>query len=69
MAVHPDRGSNNWLLIKHHDEIAHEGDHDALLTDNVTSVVSGRSMEEIAEGSQEWKGGKARKKEAIRVPG
>ncbi len=57
-----DRGRNNWLLIKHHDEIAHEGDHDTLLTDNVTSVVSGRSMEEIAEGSQEWKGGKARKK-------
>ena len=59
-----DKGRNNWLLIKHHDEIAHEGDHDALLTDNATSVVSGRSMEEIAEGTQEWKAGKARKKMA-----
>ena len=59
-----DRGRNNWLLIKHHDAIALEGDHDALLTDNATSVVSGRSMEEIAEGSQEWKGGKARQKAA-----
>ncbi len=57
-----DKGRNNWLLIKHHDDIAHEGDHDALLNDNATSVISGRSMEEIAEGSQEWRGGKSRKK-------
>ena len=58
-----DGGRNNWLLIKHHDVIAHEGDHDALLSDNATSVVSGRSMEEIAEGTREWKGGKARQKD------
>ncbi len=57
-----DRGRNNWLLIKHHDAIAHDGDHDALLADNAVSVVSGRSMEEIAEGTKEWKGGKARQK-------
>ncbi len=57
-----DKGRNNWLLIKHHDAIAHEGNKDALLTDHATSVVSGRSMEEIAEGGQEWKAGKARKK-------
>ncbi len=59
-----DRGRNNWLLIKHHDAIAHEGDRDALLADNAVSVVSGRSMEEIAEGTKEWKGGKARQKTA-----
>jgi bifunctional non-homologous end joining protein LigD len=59
-----DRGRQNWLLIKHHDAIAHEGDHDALLTDNATSIASGRSMEEIAEGSQEWKAGKSRRKTA-----
>ncbi len=59
-----DKGRTNWLLIKHHDDIAHEGDHDALLNDNATSVVSGRSMEEIAEGTQEWKGGRAQKKKA-----
>ncbi len=59
-----DRGRNNWLLIKHHDAIAHEGDHDALLGENATSIASGRTMEEIAEGSTEWKGGKSRRKAA-----
>jgi bifunctional non-homologous end joining protein LigD len=44
------RGRNNWLLIKHEDETAHDGDHDALLDDNASSVASGRTMEEIAEG-------------------
>jgi bifunctional non-homologous end joining protein LigD len=56
-----DHGRNNWLLIKHHDAVAHEGDHDALLSENATSVVSGRTMEEIAGGGQEWRGGRARK--------
>ncbi len=37
----------NWLLIKHRDEAAHEGDADALLAQD-RSVASGRSMEEIA---------------------
>ena len=39
----------NWLLIKHDDAYAHEGDHDALL-DDARSVASGRPMEDIAEG-------------------
>src|SRR6202012_6019737 len=39
----------NWLLIKHDDAYAHEGDHDALLQD-ARSVASGRPMEDIAEG-------------------
>jgi bifunctional non-homologous end joining protein LigD len=39
----------NWLLIKHHDDEAREGDHDALLAD-ARSVASGRPMEDIAEG-------------------
>ena len=39
----------NWLLIKHHDLAAHEGDHDALLAED-RSVASGRPMAEIAEG-------------------
>ncbi len=55
-------GRNNWLLIKHHDGTEHEGDHDALLTDNATSVVSGRTMEEIAaHPGKVWTGGKAQK--------
>ena len=41
---------NNWLLIKHRDDWAHEGDHDALLADNDSSVASGREMEVIAAG-------------------
>ncbi len=39
----------NWLLIKHRDEHAREGDADALLADD-RSVASGRAMAEIAAG-------------------
>ena len=40
---------NNWLLIKHRDDYAHDGDNDALLREN-SSVASGRTMEMIASG-------------------
>ncbi|MBS0412388.1 MAG: non-homologous end-joining DNA ligase, partial [Proteobacteria bacterium] len=40
---------DNWLLIKHRDEAAREGDHDALLAED-RSVGSGRTMAAIAEG-------------------
>jgi bifunctional non-homologous end joining protein LigD len=39
----------NWLLIKHDDQYAHEGDHDRLLSDD-RSVASGRTMAAIAAG-------------------
>ena len=39
----------NWLLIKHKDEYARPGDHDALLEED-RSVASGRPMAEIAAG-------------------
>src|SRR5260370_22969230 len=39
----------NWLLIKHRDEAAREGDQDKLLQDK--SVASGRSLKEIALGT------------------
>jgi bifunctional non-homologous end joining protein LigD len=58
-----DRGRNNWLLIKHHDGHVHEGDHDQFLIDNDTSIVSGRTMEEIAAGEgggKVWVSGKAK---------
>ncbi|WP_371129842.1 DNA ligase D [Phenylobacterium sp.] len=46
-----ERGKrNNWLLIKHRDQFACEGDADALLKDNDNSVASGRDMEAIAAG-------------------
>ena len=40
----------NWLLIKHRDDWAVEGDHDALVQENESSVASGRGMETIAAG-------------------
>src|SRR4029077_7831973 len=40
----------NWLLIKHRDQAAHEGDDDALLEDP-KSVASGRTLKEIALGT------------------
>ena len=39
----------NWLLIKHRDEYARPGDHDALLAED-RSVASGRPMAQIAAG-------------------
>jgi bifunctional non-homologous end joining protein LigD len=39
----------NWLLIKHRDEFAREGEANNIL-DEDRSVASGRSMQEIAEG-------------------
>ncbi|WP_417526016.1 DNA ligase D [Marinovum sp.] len=39
----------NWLLIKERDNLAGE-DADALTRDFITSISTGRSMEEIAEG-------------------
>jgi bifunctional non-homologous end joining protein LigD len=43
------RNKNNWLLIKHRDEFAREGDGDALLRED-RSVASGRPMASIAAG-------------------
>ncbi len=40
----------NWLLIKAHDGLEREGDHDAFLAKNDTSVASGRTMNAIAQG-------------------
>jgi bifunctional non-homologous end joining protein LigD len=40
---------DNWLLIKHHDAYAHEGDKD-FLEETASSVASGRDMDEIAAG-------------------
>jgi bifunctional non-homologous end joining protein LigD len=39
----------NWLLIKHRDDAAREGDGDALLKDP-TSIASGRHLDAIAAG-------------------
>ena len=39
----------NWLLIKHHDQYARDGDGDAVLEED-RSVASGRKMSDIAAG-------------------
>ena len=44
-----DGKRTNWLLIKHRDETAREGDADALLAED-HSVASGRAMADIAAG-------------------
>src|SRR5690348_12728488 len=48
---HNRDGSNrtNWLLIKHRDEYAKEGEENDVLDEDL-SVASGRSLEQIAEG-------------------
>jgi bifunctional non-homologous end joining protein LigD len=48
-----DRGKAQWLLIKHRDEYAEEGADDE--DRPVTSVTTGRSMEEIARGTDVWR--------------
>ena len=40
----------NWLLIKHRDQFAREGDEDALLAED-RSVASGRAMDQISAGT------------------
>jgi bifunctional non-homologous end joining protein LigD len=45
-----DKEKKNWLLIKHRDDEAREGDADALLAED-RSVASGRTMDAIAAGT------------------
>jgi bifunctional non-homologous end joining protein LigD len=44
-----EEGKENWLLIKHRDEYATDGDGDSILTGQPQSVLTGRTIEEIAE--------------------
>ena len=43
-----EEGKENWLLIKHRDEYATDGDGDAILAEQPQSVRTGRTIEEIA---------------------
>ena len=48
-----ERGRSQWLLIKHRDEYAVAGSD--VTAEHLTSVATGRTMEEIAEGkSRVW---------------
>jgi bifunctional non-homologous end joining protein LigD len=54
-----------WLLIKHRDEFASEDD---VVADNMTSVDSGRTMEEIASGkSRVWRSNREAKRKETAV--
>ena len=53
-------GKPQWLFIKHRDEFASEDD---IVAENMTSVTTGRTMEEIADGkSRVWHSNRAEKK-------
>jgi bifunctional non-homologous end joining protein LigD len=47
-----EEDKQNWLLIKHRDEHAVDGDGQAILRDKDRSVASGRTLEEIAAQAQ-----------------
>jgi len=51
-------GDNSWLLIKHNDKFASESD----ITQKDTSVLSGKTIENMAQTSEKvWKGGHEQK--------
>ncbi|GGZ34904.1 DNA ligase D [Asticcacaulis endophyticus] len=50
-----DKGRSNWLLIKHRDEVSTTDDAESWLETLATSIVSGRSMDDIAAaGNNVW---------------
>jgi len=71
----PGEKRESWMLKKVTDDFAKPEDGDELVDECVTSVTTGRTMAEIASGSDVWrsnrggqKGGRARKKEAEAPP-
>ena len=71
----PGEKGQPWMLKKVTDEYANPDDGDALIDYCVTSVTTGRTMAEIASGSDVWrsnrggrKGGRARKKSSTAPP-
>jgi bifunctional non-homologous end joining protein LigD len=62
-----DQGSSKpqWLFIKHRDEFASTDD---IVADNMTSVDTGRTMEEIASGkSKVWRSNRASSSRSSRI--
>jgi len=49
-----DEKRENWLLIKHRDDMARPGSKDAVVKDYTDSVKTARAMEEIAECDAVW---------------
>ena len=58
-------GKPQWLFIKHRDQFAAEED---IVAENMTSVTTGRTMEEIASGkSRVWQSNRAEKRSSYTV--
>ena len=71
----PGDKSEPWMLKKVTDDFAKPEQGDALVEDCVTSVTTGRTMAEIASGTDVWrsnrggqKGGRGKKKAAVGPP-
>ncbi len=71
----PGEKAEPWMLKKVTDEYAEPQDGDALVDNCVTSVTTGRTMAEIASGTDVWrsnrggqKGGRAKKKSSAAPP-
>ena len=62
-----DAKHDNWLLIKERDEYAEE-EKKPIIERALTSVRSGRTMEEIAAGNVEWVSGRRFKETAANDP-
>src|SRR3990170_3662057 len=71
----PGEKAEPWMLKKVTDEFANPDAGDALVDTHVTSVTTGRSMAEIASGSDVWrsnrggaKGGRAKRRPGVKPP-
>ena len=63
-----DKRGNSWLLIKHKDADVRKGDNAQFLERNATSVVSGRTMDEIATKSDKvWKSNREQTEKQVRA--
>jgi len=63
-----DRGKENWLLIKERDDEVVEGGKPITET-ATTSVKTGRTMDEIARGSDVWRSNRSDKKKSASASG
>jgi bifunctional non-homologous end joining protein LigD len=66
-----EEGKENWLLIKHRDDYAVDGDGSAVLVEHDRSVASGRTLDEITAGAgaSVWHGDRSPDKQTDAHPG
>lgn len=66
----PDEKRENWLLIKHGDDVSVNSEKKAadFLEKNAFSIKTGRPMEKIAQGNDVWKSNRPEKKEKENSP-